>query len=186
MLIGCQRQQSILIIPPPVVITSPSSSSTRSRQTNGSATPQNPPDSGFSAPSSGRRPSSHGFPLLDLPSTTTPSRRPSHVSTASSTAGLPAAPPPSPAPGSAGSSGLKAAATLLFVVVTTVTLWTPFYAVCVYRSTSRTRRNAVDVISGLRGDDVVQVVVTWTAFATFLLNPVVYGWMNRLVTLRPK
>jgi hypothetical protein len=98
--------------------------------------------------------------------------------------------------GSGDVTGRKAAITLMFVVLTFVPLWTPFFVVGVYRTIddwSRCRQirstcsfyaasaaSAAGVTTAA-GLDRLEAVVVWCAFTTFAINPFVYGWMNRAI-----
>jgi len=71
----------------------------------------------------------------------------------------------------------KAAATLLFVLLTFVPLWSPYFAYTVYLAVERSRRAFDDGPTA----NCVETAVVWIGFATFASNAVVYGWMNRAI-----
>jgi len=66
----------------------------------------------------------------------------------------------------------KAALTLLFVLLTFMPLWTPYFAYSLYLAVG-----CDTVVS----DDDVETAVVWVGFATFASNSFVYGWMNRAI-----
>lgn len=73
----------------------------------------------------------------------------------------------------------KAAATLLFVLLTFVPLWSPYFLYNMYRAIERYRQ-AFDC--GLMASaDHIERAVLWIGFATFASNAFVYGWMNRAI-----
>jgi hypothetical protein len=94
-------------------------------------------------------------------------------------------------------TGRKAAITLMFVVLTFVPLWTPFFVVGVYRTIDDWNRcrqiwstcnvggaaASAAAAAGVTaaGLDRLEAVVVWCALATFAINPFVYGWMNRAI-----
>jgi len=71
----------------------------------------------------------------------------------------------------------KAAATLLFVLLTFVLLWSPYFVYSLYRAVERSYQ-ALDCSSSV---DHVEQTVVWIGFATFASNAFVYGWMNRAI-----
>jgi len=73
----------------------------------------------------------------------------------------------------------KAAATLLFILLTFVPLWSPYFAYSLYRAVER-NQHASDCGSVSSADDV-EAAVVWIGFATFASNAFVYGWMNRAI-----
>jgi len=73
----------------------------------------------------------------------------------------------------------KAAATLLFILLTFVPLWSPYFAYNLYRVVERNQQ-APDCSSAASAGNVENAVV-WIGFATFASNAIVYGWMNRAI-----
>ena len=70
----------------------------------------------------------------------------------------------------------KAAATLLFVLMTFVLLWSPYFAYSVCVAVERSRR-----VLGCATAVHIETTVVWTAFVSFASNAFVYGWMNRSI-----
>jgi len=68
----------------------------------------------------------------------------------------------------------KAAATLLFVLLTFVPLWSPYFAYSLYRAVEGNQASNC-------GSDQVERAVVWIGFTTFASNAFVYGWMNRAI-----
>jgi len=73
----------------------------------------------------------------------------------------------------------KAAATLLFVLLTFVPLWSPYFAYSMYRAIERYRQ--VFDCGLMASADHIERIVLWMGFATFASNTFVYGWMNRAI-----
>jgi len=71
----------------------------------------------------------------------------------------------------------KAAATLLFVLLTFVALWSPYFAYGLYLAVERNRQ-AFDCDQAMSANRV-ETAVVWVGFVTFASNAFVYGWMNR-------
>lgn len=74
----------------------------------------------------------------------------------------------------------KAAVTLLFVLLTFVPLWSPYFAYSLYRAVERNHQLLFDCGWTASADRVEQAVL-WIGFATFASNAFVYGWMNRAI-----
>ena len=73
----------------------------------------------------------------------------------------------------------KAAATLLFVLLTFVALWSPYFAYGLYLAVERNRQ-AFDCDQAMSCNRV-ETAVVWVGFVTFASNAFVYGWMNRAI-----
>ena len=114
--------------------------------------------------------------------------------TTNSTTTLSSRQPQSSGNGGSDITGRKAAATLIFVVLAFVPLWTPFFFVIVYRtmavdctgggcrccdsSLPSRQRNVDEKVDVL---DRIEAIFVWCGFVTFCINPFVYGWMNRAI-----
>jgi len=70
----------------------------------------------------------------------------------------------------------KAAATLLFILLTFVPLWSPYFAYSLYRAVERNQQ-----ASQCGSAYHVETAVVWIGFVTFASNAFVYGWMNRAI-----
>ena len=73
----------------------------------------------------------------------------------------------------------KAAATLLFVLLAFMPLWSPYFAYTLYLAVERNRE--VFDCGPVASADHVETAVAWIGFATFASNAFVYGWMNRAI-----
>lgn len=74
----------------------------------------------------------------------------------------------------------KAAATLLFILMTFVPLWSFYFAYSLYHAVQRTQQTP-DCGSVASTEYYVEKAVVWIGFATFASNAFVYGWMNRAI-----
>jgi len=73
----------------------------------------------------------------------------------------------------------KAAATLLFILLTFVPLWSPYFAYGLYRAVERNQQ--VSDCGSVTSAHHIETAVVWIGFTTFASNAFVYGWMNRAI-----
>jgi len=73
----------------------------------------------------------------------------------------------------------KAAATLLFVLLTFVLLWSPYFVYSLYRAVHPSSCQTLPDCND--SADRVERAVVWIGFVTFASNAFVYGWMNRAI-----